>query len=79
MQIPMVVAVNMMDELVHHAVHIAKYQEKPTRYDFCDENDHGGAVHRALHAISHLIKDHAQRSDIPLRFAASKVIENDQC
>ena len=111
MQVPMVVAVNMMDELsgnggtidinkmesllgvpvipisalknegvdelVRHAVHIAKYQEKPTRYDFCDENDHGGAVHRALHAISHLIKDHAQRAEIPLRFAASKVIEND--
>lgn len=111
MQVPMVVALNMMDELsgnggsidinkmeallgvpvipisalknegveelVHHAIHIAKYQEKPTRYDFCDEHDHNGAVHRCLHAISHLIEDHASRADIPLRFAASKVIEND--
>ncbi len=67
-----------IEELVHHAVHIAKYQEKPTRYDFCDENDHDGAVHRCLHAISHLIKDHAERAGIPLRFAASKVIENDK-
>lgn len=66
-----------IDELVRHAVHIAKYQEKPTRYDFCGENDHNGAVHRALHAISHLIQDHAERAGIPLRFAASKVIEND--
>ena len=66
-----------VDELVQHAVHIAKYQEKPKRYDFCDENDHNGAVHRAIHAISHLIKDHAERAGIPLRFAASKVIEND--
>ena len=66
-----------VDELVRHAVHIAKYQEKPARYDFCDENDHGGAVHRALHAISHLIKDHAERAGLPLRFAASKIIEND--
>ena len=111
MQIPMVVALNMMDEvsgnggtidinrmesllgvpvipisalknqgvdeLVRHAVHIAKYQEKPARYDFCGENDHNGAVHRALHAISHLIQDHAQRAGLPLRFAASKIIEND--
>lgn len=67
-----------VDELVNHAVHIAKYQEKPSRYDFCDENDHRGAVHRAIHAISHLIKDHAERANIPLRFAASKVIENDE-
>ena len=111
MQIPMVVALNMMDELsgnggtidinrmeallgvpvipisalrnegvdelVRHAVHIAKYQEKPKRYDFCGEDDHDGAVHRALHAISHLIQDHAERAGLPLRFAASKVIEND--
>ena len=111
MQIPMVVALNMMDEvsgnggsidinrmesllgvpvipisalknqgvdeLVRHAYHIAKYQEKPKRYDFCGENDHNGAVHRALHAISHLIQDHAERAGLPLRFAASKVIEND--
>ncbi|MBQ7221728.1 MAG: ferrous iron transport protein B [Synergistaceae bacterium] len=66
-----------VDELVRHAVHIAKYQEKPKRYDFCGENDHNGAVHRALHAISHLIQDHAERAGLPLRFAASKVIEND--
>ncbi len=66
-----------VDELVNHAIHIARYQEKPARYDFCDENDHGGAVHRCIHAISHLIKDHAERAGIPLRFAASKVIEND--
>ena len=112
MQIPMVVALNMMDELsgnggsidinrmeamlgvpvipisalknegvhelVQHAVHIAKYQEKPKRYDFCGEEDHNGAVHRALHAISHLIQDHAERAGLPLRFAASKVIENDE-
>ncbi len=111
MQMPMVVAVNMMDELtgnggtidvnrleallgvpvipisalknqgvdelIHHAIHIARYQEKPTRYDFCDENDHNGAVHRCLHAISHLIQDHAERAGVPLRFAASKVVEND--
>ena len=112
MQIPMVAALNMMDELsgnggtininmmeillgipvipisalknmgieelVNHAVHIARYQEKPERYDFCDENDHNGAVHRAIHAITHLIKDHAERAGLPLRFAASKVIENDK-
>ena len=66
-----------VDELVRHAYHIAKYQEKPKRYDFCGENDHNGAVHRALHAISHLIQDHAERAGIPLRFAASKIIEND--
>lgn len=67
-----------VDELVNHAVHIAKYQEKPSRHDFCDENDHNGAVHRAIHAICHLIQDHAERSGIPLRFAASKVIDNDE-
>ena len=66
-----------VDELIRHAIHIARYQEKPKRYDFCDENDHGGAVHRCLHAISHLIKDHAERAGLPLRFAASKVAEND--
>ena len=66
-----------VDELVRHAIHIAKYQEKPKRYDFCGENDHDGAVHRAIHAICHLIEDHAKRAGIPLRFAASKVIEND--
>ena len=111
MGIPMVVALNMMDEvvgnggsidvnameellgvpvlpisasknsgvaeLVDHAIHIAHYQEKPQRQDFCDESDHGGAVHRCLHAIAHLIEDHAKRAGIPVRFAASKVIEGD--
>ncbi len=112
MQIPMVVALNMMDELsgnggtiyinkleillgvpvipisalknegieelVNHAVHIAKFQEKPERYDFCDENDHNGAVHRCIHAITHLIQDHAERAGLPLRFAATKIIEDDK-
>ncbi|MBQ9437983.1 MAG: ferrous iron transport protein B [Lachnospiraceae bacterium] len=111
MDIPMVVAVNMMDELtanggtidinemeamlgvpvvpisaaknqginelVEHAIHVARYQEKPIRRDFCDENDHGGAVHRSLHSIRHLIDDHAKQADLPLRFAASKVVEGD--
>ena len=111
MGVPMVVALNMMDEvvgnggsidvnameellgvpvlpisasknegvaeLVDHAIHIAHYQEKPQRQDFCDESDHGGAVHRCLHAIAHLIEDHARRAEIPVRFAASKVIEGD--
>ena len=66
-----------IDELVDHAVHIAKYQEKPARNDFCDENDHGGAVHRCIHAIAHLIQDHAERAGLPLRFAATKLIEGD--
>ncbi|MCR5297301.1 MAG: ferrous iron transport protein B [Clostridiales bacterium] len=66
-----------VDELISHAVHIAKYQEKPLRQDFCDVNDHGGAVHRALHAVSHLIEDHAVRVGLPVRFAASKLIEGD--
>jgi len=111
MDVPMVVALNMMDEvvanggtvdintmeamlgvpvvpisaaknqgiseLVKHAIHVAHYQEKPLRQDFCDENDQGGAVHRCLHSIYHLIEDHAQSTRIPLRFAASKVIEGD--
>ena len=66
-----------IDELVDHAVHIAKYQEKPARNDFCDQNDHGGAVHRCIHAASHLIEDHATKAGLPLRFAATKVIEGD--
>ena len=66
-----------IEELVAHAVHVAKYQEKPGRKDFCEANDHGGAVHRALHAIMHLIEDHATRADIPVRFAASKLAEGD--
>ena len=67
-----------VDELVRHAVHVARYQERPVRQDFCSQEDHGGAVHRALHAVSHLIEDHALRSELPLRFAASKIIEGDQ-
>ena len=111
MDVPMVVALNMMDEvrenggtinvnemeemlgvpvipisaaknegvgeLIDHGIHVARYQEKPLRQDFCDENDHGGAVHRCLHAVCHLIEDHTVRAGIPLRFAASKVIEGD--
>ena len=67
-----------VDELVRHAVHIAKYQEQPLRQDFCDATDHGGAVHRCLHAVIHLIEDHAQKAGLPVRFAAAKVIEGDQ-
>lgn len=111
MNIPMVVALNMMDEvkgnggsidinkmelmlgvpvvpisaakgegveeLVKHAIHIAKYQECPLRQDFCDESDEGGAVHRCIHAVEHLIKDHAERVGLPVRFSASKVVEGD--
>ena len=111
MNIPMVVALNMMDEvtanggtidvnemeemlgvpvvpisaaknygineLVEHAIHVAHYQEKPVRQDLCSESDNGGAVHRCLHGIAHLIEDHAKSAEIPVRFAASKVIEGD--
>ena len=111
MDIPMVVALNMMDEvlgnqgsidvnqmeamlgvpvipisaaknegvgeLVKHAVHIARYQEHPLRQDFCDMNNHNGAVHRCIHAVSHLIEDHAEKSALPVRFAATKAIEGD--
>ena len=66
-----------VDELVRHAVHIARYQEKPLRQDFCSADDQGGAVHRCLHATVHLIEDHAERVDLPVRFAASKLIEGD--
>ena len=66
-----------VEELIGHAIHIAHYQEKPLRQDFCDENDNGGAVHRCMHGISHLIEDHAKKAGIPLRFAVSKVIEED--
>ena len=66
-----------VDELVSHALHVAKYQENPGKKDFCDESDHGGAVHRCIHGIMHLIEDHAKRADIPVRFAANKVIEGD--
>ncbi len=112
MQIPVVVALNMMDELtangggidvnsmeqrlgvpvvpisaaknegieelIEHAMHIAYYQEKPLRQDFCRKNQNGGAVHRCLHGISHLIEDHAEQAGLPVRFAASKVIEGDE-
>ena len=112
MNIPMVVALNMMDEmtanggsvdvnemegllgvpvvpisaaknqgvheLIDHAIHIAYYQERPLRQDFCDENDHRGAVHRCIHAIAHLIEDHARACGLPVRFATSKVIEGDE-
>ncbi len=67
-----------IDELVAHALHVARYQEKPGRQDFCDANDHGGAVHRCLHGIMHRIEDHAREAGIPLRFAASKLAEGDQ-
>ena len=66
-----------VDELVKHALHIAKYQEHPLRQDFCDKQDHGGAVHRCIHAVEHLIEDHAESADIPVRFAATKAIEGD--
>ncbi len=66
-----------VDELIDHALHVAMYQERPGRQDFCDKDDHGGAVHRALHGIMHLIEDHAVKADIPVRFAATKVIEGD--
>ena len=112
MDVPMVVALNMMDEvignngaidingmeamlgvpvvpisaaknegvgeLVTHAVHIAKYQEHPKRQDFCSKDDHGGAIHRAIHAVEHIIEDHAERAGLPLRFSATKVIEGDR-
>ena len=65
-------------ELIEHALHIATYQECPARDDFCDKNDHGGAVHRAIHGIMSLIEDHAERADLPVRFAASKLIEKDE-
>jgi len=67
-----------IEELIEHAVHIAYYQEKPLRQDFCRKDQNGGAVHRCLHGISHLIEDHAEKAGLPLRFAASKVIEGDE-
>lgn len=112
MNIPMVVALNMMDvvysngttidvnkleeilgvpvvpisaqkgegieELVAHAIHVAHYQERPPKRDFCDENENGGAVHRGIHAVRHLIGDHAEREGLPLAFCAVKVIEGDR-
>ncbi|MBQ8012987.1 MAG: ferrous iron transport protein B [Treponema sp.] len=67
-----------IEELVEHAIHVAKYQEPPLRQDFCDKTDKGGAVHRALHATIHLIEDHAEKAKIPSRFAASKLLEGDK-
>ena len=67
-----------VDELIKHAIHVAHYQEKPLRQDFCDMNQSGGAVHRALHAVIHLIADHAEKAGIPVRFAASKLLEGDK-
>ena len=67
-----------VDELVDHALHVAKYQERPGRMDFCSEEDHGGAVHRCIHGIIHLIEDHARAAGIPVRFAATKLVEGDQ-
>ncbi len=66
-----------VDELVDHAIHVAQYQEGPGRIDFCGPEDHGGAVHRCLHGIMHLIEDHAQAAGLPIRFAASKLVEGD--
>lgn len=67
-----------VDELVDHALHVAKYQERPGRMDFCSEEDHGGAVHRCIHGIIHLIEDHAKAAGIPVRFAATKLVEGDR-
>lgn len=67
-----------IDELVAHAMHVAKYQEKPEKQDFCSKEDHGGSVHRCIHTVEQLIDDHAQRCGLPLRFAATKAIENDE-
>ena len=67
-----------VDELVDHAIHIAQYQEVPERQDFCDPEDHGGALHRCIHGVTHLIEDHAERAGIPAKFAATKAIEGDQ-
>lgn len=67
-----------IEELIDHAVHVAKYREAPGRQDFCDVNDHNGAVHRCLHGIMSLIEDHAYDAGIPVRFAASKLAEGDQ-
>ena len=67
-----------VDELVDHALHVAKYQERPGRMDFCSEEDHGGAVHRCIHGIIHLIEDHAAAAGIPVRFAATQLVEGDQ-
>ncbi len=66
-----------IEELVAHALHVARYEEKPMRSDFCEKDDHGGAVHRAMHSVMSLIEDHSEKAGIPTRFAASKMIEGD--
>lgn len=66
-----------VDEVIRHAVHVARYQEPPLRHDYCSPDGNGGAVHRCLHAIMHFIEDHAQMAGLPVRFAASKLIEGD--
>ena len=76
--VPISAAKNMgLEELITHALHVAKYQEKPERVDFCAKDAFGGAVHRCLHAVVHLIEDHAEKSGIPARFGAAKAIEGD--
>ena len=67
-----------IEELIEHALHVAKYQERPGRQDFCSEDEDGGAVHRCIHGIMHLIEDHAKAAGIPVRFAATKLVEGDQ-
>ncbi|MCR5622697.1 MAG: ferrous iron transport protein B [Treponema sp.] len=67
-----------IEELVSHAVHVAKFQERPLRQDFCGKDDNGGAVHRALHGTIHMIEDHAEKSGVPVRFAATKLLEDDK-
>ena len=66
-----------VDEVIRHALHVAKYQERPLRQDFCDKSDHDSAVHRCIHAVIHLIEDHAEEAKLPVRFAATKAIEGD--
>ena len=111
MNVPMVIALNMMDELIgnkgaidinkmesmlgvpvvpisaaknqgvqeliNHAMHIAQFQEKPVQQDFCSKDDHGGAIHRAIHTVESIIEDHAEKEGLPVRFCATKVIEGD--
>ena len=67
-----------IQELADHAIHVAHYQERPGRLDFCSPDENGGAVHRCLHSIMHLIEDHAENVGIPIRFAATKIVEGDQ-
>ena len=77
--VPIVASKNQgVDELMEHAMHVARYQEPPARQDFCSPEEHRGAVHRSLHALMHLIEDHAERAGIPVRFAAAKLAEGDK-